>query len=132
MLITICLTFDLQTLGKKEMEQQHHIWELITTEHNHITIISTVINSLLTCLKELHNGLLISILLQTSNFYLILFVVSNVHGKGKFKDLTQSLLTENFLTKINVHDVFLNIERIREVHLAFWNDCIVPLIDTVS
>ncbi|KAL5252067.1 hypothetical protein ACHWQZ_G015019 [Mnemiopsis leidyi] len=81
-----------ETLGKKEMEQQHHIWELITTEHNHITIISTVINSLLTCLKELHN--------------------------------------ENFLTKINVHDVFLNIERIREVHLAFWNDCIVPLIDT--
>ena len=39
------------------MEQQHHIWELVTTEHNHITIISTAINSLLTCLKELHNGL---------------------------------------------------------------------------
>lgn len=80
-----------QGLGKKDMEQQHHIWELVTTEHNHITIISTVINSLLTCLKELHN--------------------------------------ENFLTKINEHDVFLNIERIREVHLAFWNECIVPLID---
>ena len=40
-------------------------------------------------------------------------------------------LSENYLTKINENDVFLNIEDIRRIHLIFWNECVVPLIQTV-
>lgn len=83
----------IENLDKKDEEQQHLIWELITTERNYIQMLSTVINTLLGSLRHLQS--------------------------------------EKFLTKIEEHNVYLNMEKIRQVHLTFWHQCIEPLISTV-
>ena len=49
------------------------------------------------------------------------------NSPSSFRALKE-LHTEGFLTKIKESDTFLNIEKIRDIHLVFWEECVEPLI----